>query len=380
MASVSLKGIYKKYPGNVVAVSDFNIEIKDKEFIILVGPSGCGKSTTLRMIAGLEEISDGELYIGDRLVNDIAPKDRDIAMVFQNYALYPHMTVFENMAFGLKLRKVPKDQIAKKVEEAAKILDIAHLLDRKPKALSGGQRQRVALGRAIVREPQVFLLDEPLSNLDAKLRAQMRTEISKLHKRLGTTFIYVTHDQTEAMTMGDRIVVMKDGFIQQIDTPTNLYQHPVNQFVAGFIGSPQMNFIDSKLLKVDGKYVIEFGTEDTKETRGVKYTVEVPEAKADAELLEPLVGKEVVMGIRPECIHDEEMFISSAKTGVIDTTVEVAEMMGAETYLYLNCVGIQMTARVSPRNNVRPQDEIKVAIDPNRIHIFDKETEKAVVN
>ena len=380
MASVSLKGIYKKYPGNVVAVSDFNIEIKDKEFIILVGPSGCGKSTTLRMIAGLEEISDGELYIGDRLVNDIAPKDRDIAMVFQNYALYPHMTVCENMAFGLKLRKVPKDQIAKKVEEAAKILDIAHLLDRKPKALSGGQRQRVALGRAIVREPQVFLLDEPLSNLDAKLRAQMRTEISKLHKRLGTTFIYVTHDQTEAMTMADRIVVMKDGFIQQVDTPNNLYQHPVNQFVAGFIGSPQMNFIDSKLLKVDGKYVIEFGTEDTKETRGVKYTVEVPESKSDEKLLEPLVGKEVVMGIRPECIHDEEMFISSAKTGVIDTTVEVAEMMGAETYLYLNCVGIQMTARVSPRNNVRPQDKIKVAIDPNRIHIFEKDTEKAVVN
>ena len=380
MASVSLKGIYKKYPGNVVAVSDFNIEIKDKEFIILVGPSGCGKSTTLRMIAGLEEISDGELYIGDRLVNDIAPKDRDIAMVFQNYALYPHMTVFENMAFGLKLRKVPKDQIAKKVEEAAKILDIAHLLDRKPKALSGGQRQRVALGRAIVREPQVFLLDEPLSNLDAKLRAQMRTEISKLHKRLGTTFIYVTHDQTEAMTMADRIVVMKDGFIQQVDTPNNLYQHPVNQFVAGFIGSPQMNFIDSKLIKVDGKYVIEFGTEDTKETRGVKYTVEVPEAKSDKELLEPLVGKEVVLGIRPECIHDEEMFISSAKTGIIDTTVEVAEMMGAETYLYLNCVGIQMTARVSPRNNVRPQDKIKVAIDPNRIHIFEKDTEKAVIN
>ena len=248
MASVSLREIYKKYAGGVIAVSDFNIEIKDKEFIILVGPSGCGKSTTLRMIAGLEEISEGELYIGDRLVNDIAPKPTDIALVFQNYALYPHMTVFENMAFGLKLRKVPKDEIARKVEEAARILDIAHLLDRKPKALSGGQRQRVALGRAIVREPQVFLHDEPLSNLDAKLRAQMRTEISKLHKKLGTTFIYVTHDQTEAMTMGDRIVVMKDGYIQQIDTPTNLYNDPVNQFVAGFIGSPQMNFIDAKLL------------------------------------------------------------------------------------------------------------------------------------
>ncbi len=380
MASVTLKNIYKKYPGNVVAVTDFNIQIKDKEFIILVGPSGCGKSTTLRMIAGLEEISDGELYIGERLVNDIAPKDRDIAMVFQNYALYPHMTVFENMAFGLKLRKVPKDQIAKKVEEAARILDIAHLLDRKPKALSGGQRQRVALGRAIVREPQVFLLDEPLSNLDAKLRAQMRTEISKLHKKLGTTFIYVTHDQTEAMTMGDRIVVMKDGFIQQIDTPTNLYNNPVNQFVAGFIGSPQMNFIDSKLLKIDGKYVVEFGSEDTKTTRGVKYTVEVPEAKADAEVLEPMVGKEVVLGIRPECIHDEEMFLSTAKTGVIDTTVEVTEMMGAETYLYINCEGIPLTARVSPRSTARPQDKIKVALDPNRIHLFDKETEKSLIN
>ena len=380
MASVSLKEIYKKYPGGVIAVSDFNLEIKDKEFIILVGPSGCGKSTTLRMIAGLEEISEGELYIGDRLVNDIAPKDRDIAMVFQNYALYPHMTVFENMAFGLKLRKVPKDEIARKVEEAARILDIAHLLDRKPKALSGGQRQRVALGRAIVREPQVFLLDEPLSNLDAKLRAQMRTEISKLHKRLGTTFIYVTHDQTEAMTMGDRIVVMKDGLIQQVDTPTNLYNNPVNQFVAGFIGSPQMNFIDAKLLKQDGKYVVEFGSEDTKTTRGVKYTVEVPEAKADAEVLEPMVNKEVVLGIRPECIHDEEMFLSTAKTGIINTTVEVTEMMGAETYLYLVCEGIPLTARVSPRSTARPQDEIQVALDPNRIHIFDKETEKSLIN
>ena len=379
MASVSLREIYKKYAGGVIAVSDFNIEIKDKEFIILVGPSGCGKSTTLRMIAGLEEISEGELYIGDRLVNDIAPKDRDIAMVFQNYALYPHMTVFENMAFGLKLRKVPKDEIARKVEEAARILDIAHLLDRKPKALSGGQRQRVALGRAIVREPQVFLLDEPLSNLDAKLRAQMRTEISKLHKKLGTTFIYVTHDQTEAMTMGDRIVVMKDGYIQQIDTPTNLYNDPVNQFVAGFIGSPQMNFIDAKLLKVDGKYV-EFGSEDTKTTRGVKYQVTVPESKVDPEVLEPLVDQEVVLGVRPECIHDEPAFLAQATTGVINTTVEVTEMMGAETYLYLNCEGIQLTARVSPRSDVRPQDELKVAIDPNRIHIFDKETEKAVLN
>ena len=380
MASVSLREIYKKYPGGVIAVSDFNIEIKDKEFIILVGPSGCGKSTTLRMIAGLEEISEGELYIGDRLVNDIAPKDRDIAMVFQNYALYPHMTVFENMAFGLKLRKVPKDEIARKVEEAARILDISHLLDRKPKALSGGQRQRVALGRAIVREPQVFLLDEPLSNLDAKLRAQMRTEISKLHKKLGTTFIYVTHDQTEAMTMGDRIVVMKDGYIQQIDSPTNLYQNPVNQFVAGFIGSPQMNFIDAKLVKIDGKYTVEFGSEDTKTSRGKKFYVEIPESKVNEEVLEPLVDQEIVMGVRPECIHDEEMFLSTAKTGIIEATVEVTEMMGAETYLYLNCEEIPLTARVSPRSTARPQDVIKVAIDPNRIHIFDKETEKSLIN
>ena len=380
MASVSLREIYKKYPGGVIAVSDFNIEIKDKEFIILVGPSGCGKSTTLRMIAGLEEISEGELYIGDRLVNDIAPKDRDIAMVFQNYALYPHMTVFENMAFGLKLRKVPKDEIARKVEEAARILDISHLLDRKPKALSGGQRQRVALGRAIVREPQVFLLDEPLSNLDAKLRAQMRTEISKLHKKLGTTFIYVTHDQTEAMTMGDRIVVMKDGYIQQIDSPTNLYQNPVNQFVAGFIGSPQMNFIDSKLVKIDGKYTVEFGSEDTKTSRGKKYYVEIPESKVDVDVLEPLVDQEIVLGVRPECIHDEEMFLSAAQTGILEATVEVTEMMGAETYLYLNCEGISLTARVSPRTTARPQDVIKVAIDPNRIHIFDKETEKSLIN
>ncbi len=382
MASVSLREIYKKYAGGVIAVSDFNIEIKDKEFIILVGPSGCGKSTTLRMIAGLEEISEGELYIGDRLVNDIAPKDRDIAMVFQNYALYPHMTVFENMAFGLKLRKVPKDEIARKVEEAARILDIAHLLDRKPKALSGGQRQRVALGRAIVREPQVFLLDEPLSNLDAKLRAQMRTEISKLHKKLGTTFIYVTHDQTEAMTMGDRIVVMKDGYIQQIDTPTNLYNSPVNQFVAGFIGSPQMNFIDAKLLKAGDSFLVEFGSEDTKTQQGVKYTVEIPESKVatNREALEELVDQEVILGVRPEAISDEDMVIASATTGVINATVEVTEMMGAETYLYLTCEGIPLTARVAPRSTARPQDEIQVVIEANKIHIFDKETEKTVIN
>ena len=380
MASLSLRSIYKKYPGGVVAVSDVNLEIKDKEFIILVGPSGCGKSTTLRMIAGLEEISEGELYIGDRLVNDVAPKDRDIAMVFQNYALYPHMTVFENMAFGLKLRKVPKDEISRKVEEAARSLDISHLLDRKPKALSGGQRQRVALGRAIVREPQVFLLDEPLSNLDAKLRAQMRTEISKLHQKLGTTFIYVTHDQTEAMTMGDRIVVMKDGFIQQVDSPQNLYSSPCNLFVAGFMGSPQMNFVDAVLRKIEGKYTIEFGSEDTKTSRGVKYYVELPESKVDETVLSPYVDKEIIMGIRPENIHDEEMFISSAKTGIIDADVEITEMMGAEVYLYLTCQGIPLTARVDPRSTARPQDTIKVALDPNKVHLFDKETEKTIVN
>lgn len=379
MASLSLRSIYKKYAGGVVAVSDFNLEIKDKEFVILVGPSGCGKSTTLRMIAGLEEISEGELYIGDRLVNDVAPKDRDIAMVFQNYALYPHMTVFENMAFGLKLRKTPKAEITRKIEEAARILDISHLLDRKPKALSGGQRQRVALGRAIVREPQVFLLDEPLSNLDAKLRAQMRTEISKIHQKLGTTFIYVTHDQTEAMTMGDRIVVMKDGYVQQIDSPQNLYESPVNQFVAGFMGSPQMNFIDAYLRKVGGKYAVEFGYDAASNT-GKKYTIEIPEGKADDSTMSAYVDKEVVMGIRPENIHDEEMFISAAKTGVIDAVVDITEMMGAETFLYLTCENIPLTARVSARSTARPQDDIKIAIDPNKLHIFDKETEKTLVN
>jgi multiple sugar transport system ATP-binding protein len=372
MASLSLKGIYKKYAGNVVAVSDFNLEIEDKEFIVLVGPSGCGKSTTLRMIAGLEEISEGELYIGDRLVNDVAPKDRDIAMVFQNYALYPHMTVFENMAFGLKLRKVPKAEIKTRVEEAARILDISHLLDRKPKALSGGQRQRVALGRAIVREPQVFLLDEPLSNLDAKLRAQMRTELSKLHLKLGTTFIYVTHDQTEAMTMGDRIVVMKDGFIQQVDTPQALYTKPCNVFVAGFIGSPQMNFIDAKIVEKDGKIALEVGSENP-------YYVILPESKLNASV-KAGVGKEVIMGVRPEAIHDEPEILAAATTGVFDCGVEVTEALGAETYLYLTLQGLPLTARVSARSVAKPGDNIKVAIEPEAIHIFDKETEKTMTN
>ena len=380
MAGLSLKGIYKKYPGGVIAVSDFNLEIKDKEFIVLVGPSGCGKSTTLRMIAGLEEISEGELYIGDRLVNDVAPKDRDIAMVFQNYALYPHMSVFDNMAFGLKLRKTPRDEIKRRVEEAARILDISHLLDRKPKALSGGQRQRVALGRAIVREPKVFLLDEPLSNLDAKLRAQMRTEISKLHQRLGTTFIYVTHDQTEAMTMGTRIVVMKSGLVQQVDTPQNLYLYPCNLFVAGFIGSPQMNFIEAKLLKEGSDFFVEFGSEDTKTRAGVKYKIKLPADKNKNDCLAEYVDKEVIMGIRPENVHNEEDLIAANPDGIVEANVEVTELMGAETYLFMNCEGHAINARVDPSNTARPGDTIKITLEPSRIHLFDKETETTICN
>ncbi len=380
MASLSLRNVYKRYPGGVTAVSDFNLEIKDQEFIILVGPSGCGKSTTLRMVAGLEEISDGEIYIGDRLVNDVAPKDRDIAMVFQNYALYPHMTVYDNMAFGLKLRKTSKDEIKRRVEEAARILDIEHLLERKPKALSGGQRQRVALGRAIVREPKVFLLDEPLSNLDAKLRAQMRTEISKLHQRLGTTFIYVTHDQTEAMTMGTRIVVMKSGLIQQVDTPQNLYLRPCNLFVAGFIGSPQMNFIDSKLLKIDGDYFVEFGSEDTKTRAGVKFKIKLPASKNVDNCLDAYVDKEIIMGIRPEDVHDEEDLIAANPDGVVEAKVEVTELMGAETYLYMNCEGQAINARVSPTSTAKPGDKITIALEPAKIHLFDKDTEITICN
>ena len=369
MASVTLKNVYKIYSGGVTAVTDFCLDIEDKEFIILVGPSGCGKSTTLRMIAGLEEISKGELYIGDQLANDVAPKDRDIAMVFQNYALYPHMTVYDNMAFGLKLRKTPKDEIKRRVEEAARILDISHLLDRKPKALSGGQRQRVALGRAIVRDPKVFLLDEPLSNLDAKLRAQMRTEIAKLHKRLGTTFIYVTHDQTEAMTMGDRIVVMKDGFIQQVDTPQTLYDLPVNEFVAGFMGSPQMNFIDATLVKEGADYYVTFGAAKIK----------VPANKANAEIAN-YVGKEIVFGIRPEDVHDEPEFIEKHPETRATADVEVTELMGAETYLYLNCEGNALTARVEPTSTAKTGDKITIALDMNKMHLFDKETEKTILN
>ena len=369
MASISLKGIYKIYPGDVTAVSDFNLEIEDKEFIILVGPSGCGKSTTLRMIAGLEEISKGELYIGDRLVNDVPPKDRDIAMVFQNYALYPHMTVYKNMAFGLELRKTPKDEIDKRVREAARVLDIEHLLDRKPKALSGGQRQRVALGRAMVRNPAVFLLDEPLSNLDAKLRTSMRTEIIKLHQKLGTTFIYVTHDQTEAMTMGDRIVVMKDGLIQQVDTPQNLYDYPCNMFVGGFIGSPQMNFLDATLVKEGSNYYVDLG--------GDKLLI-APEKVTSA--LDAYVGKAIKAGIRPEDIKDDEEFMEKHKDATITAHVEVSELMGAEIYLYLTYQGQNLMARVAPTSKSRRGDKIVVAMDTHKIHLFDPESEKTLLN
>ena len=368
MASLSLKNVCKVYPNGFVAVKDFNLEIEDKEFIIFVGPSGCGKSTTLRMIAGLEEISSGELWIGDKQVNDVEPKDRDIAMVFQNYALYPHMSVYDNMAFGLKLRKVPKAEIDKQVHEAAKILDIEHLLDRKPKALSGGQRQRVAMGRAIVRKPKVFLMDEPLSNLDAKLRVQMRIEISKLHQRLQTTIIYVTHDQTEAMTLGTRIVVLKDGIIQQVDTPQNLYNAPQNVFVAGFIGSPQMNLIDAKLVKNGDDMVLMFGSN----------SVKLPKTKADK--LGDYVGKTVVMGIRPENVHDSQMFIETSKDSVVECKINVYELLGAEVYLYFDCEGFPMTARVDPRTTARSGDTVKFALDMEKVHLFDKETEITITN
>ncbi|MCD8026797.1 MAG: sn-glycerol-3-phosphate ABC transporter ATP-binding protein UgpC [Clostridiales bacterium] len=369
MANVSLRHIYKVYDGGVTAVTDFNLEIEDKEFIILVGPSGCGKSTTLRMIAGLEDISKGELYIGDTLANDVSPKDRDIAMVFQNYALYPHMSVYDNMAFGLKLHKTPKEEIKRRVEEAARILGIEQYLDRKPKALSGGQRQRVALGRAIVRNPKVFLLDEPLSNLDAKLRTQMRTEIAKLYQRLGTTFIYVTHDQTEAMTMGTRIVVMKDGFIQQVDTPQHLYDLPCNMFVAGFIGSPQMNFINATLEKSNSQYTLNFD----------KYKVPVLASKSAGGKLDAYVGKEVVFGIRPEHVHDEPEEIAKAEC-LLEANVDVTELMGAEVYLYVNIGGTPVTARVEPTSTAKPGDNIKIAFELEKIHIFDKDTEQTITN
>ena len=370
MASLSLKNVGKTYPNGFVAVKNFNLDIADKEFIIFVGPSGCGKSTTLRMIAGLEEITSGELWIGNTMVNDVEPKDRDIAMVFQSYALYPHMSVYDNMAFGLKLRKTPKDKVDKLVHEAAKILDIEHLLDRKPKALSGGQRQRVALGRAIVREPKVFLMDEPLSNLDAKLRVQMRLEISKLHQRLESTIIYVTHDQTEALTLGTRIVVMKDGVMQQVATPIDLYTKPCNLFVAGFIGSPQMNFIDCKVVRDEEGIKLAFGS----------YAVKLPESKAEKLVEGGYIDKDVIMGIRPEDIKDEEIFINAGSSNVLDATVRVYEMLGAEVFLYFSVEGHDLTVRVNPRTTARPGDTIKIALDTSKIHIFDKDTETTITN
>ena len=370
MASVCFKHIFKKYPGGVTAVSDFCLEVKDKEFLVLVGPSGCGKTTTLRMIAGLEDITDGELYIGDKLINDVAPKDRDIAMVFQSYALYPHMTVYENMAFGLKLRKTPKEEIKRRVEEAARILDITHLLDRRPKALSGGQKQRVALGRAIVREPKVFLLDEPLSNLDAKLRSAMRTELTKLHQKVGTTFIYVTHDQVEAMTMATRIVVMKDGLIQQVDTPQRLYDFPTNIFVAGFIGTPQMNFINGTLSKKGADVFFNFDN----------FSIKLPADKAEDPKLAPYIDKEVIIGLRPELLHDDSRYLDEHPDSTIECYVDVTELMGAEIYLYLVCGESNLTSRVSSRSTTKAGDTIKIAIDTSRMHIFDKDTEQIIIH
>ena len=370
MASLSLQHINKTYPNGFEAVKDFNLEIEDKEFIIFVGPSGCGKSTTLRMVAGLEEISSGTLKIGDKVMNDVEPKDRDIAMVFQNYALYPHMTVYDNMAFGLKLRKVPKDEIDKAVREAARILDLDKLLDRKPKALSGGQRQRVAMGRAIVRNPKVFLMDEPLSNLYAKLRVQMRIEISKIHQRLGATIIYVTHDQTEAMTLGTRIVVMKDGVVQQVDTPQHLYEQPGNLFVAGFMGSPQMNFLDAQIAEKGGDLVAKVG----------EYDVVIPAAKAKVLKDGGYVGKTVVLGIRPEDIHDSQMFIEASPSAPMTSTVKVYELLGAEVFLYFDVNGTQVTARVDPRTTSKTGDAIKFAFDMEKSHFFDKETELVICN
>ena len=388
MASLKLEHINKVYPSGVQAVFDFCLDIKDQEFIVLVGPSGCGKSTTLRMIAGLEEISSGDLYIGDRHVNDVVPKDRNIAMVFQNYALYPHMTVYDNMAFGLKLRKVDKAIIDQKVRAAAEILGITDYLTRKPKALSGGQRQRVALGRTIVRDPDVFLLDEPLSNLDAKLRASMRTEISKLHTRLGTTFIYVTHDQVEAMTMGTRIVVMKDGFMQQVDTPQNLYDYPINLFVASFIGTPQMNFFKESTLTSKGGdvYVNFIGGNSIRIPECI--VARIPNIN---EYLD--TGKLVTLGVRPEDIHQDQMFIANSPETIVKAKIVVIEKLGAETQIYCELdhenaekedsvidSSTQMIAKISSRASVALNDVIELAFDAKHIHLFDAETEFSLLD
>ncbi|MDL2300328.1 sn-glycerol-3-phosphate ABC transporter ATP-binding protein UgpC [Clostridiaceae bacterium OttesenSCG-928-D20] len=371
MASLTLKNIKKVYDKTVVAVQEFDLEIKDKEFIVLVGPSGCGKSTTLRMIAGLEEITAGELYIGNDLVNDVEPKDRDIAMVFQNYALYPHMTVYENMAFALKLRKASKAEIDEKVKEAAEILGITNLLQRKPKALSGGQRQRVAIGRAIVRHPQVFLMDEPLSNLDAKLRNQMRAELIKLRQRIDTTFIYVTHDQTEAMTLGDRIVIMKDGFIQQIGTPQDVFNEPNNRFVAGFIGTPQMNFFPARLVLENGKYLVKFKD----------VVIELPENRQEILRKNNQAPGEVTLGIRPEHIR----LATHGDDNSIEALVEVSELMGSEVYLHLTVENTNTVIRVQTADLDEPYSSapqtiknISFSIPGERVSLFDEENGKSL--
>ncbi|MFN3179898.1 MAG: ABC transporter ATP-binding protein [Thermus sp.] len=365
MAKVRLEHVWKRF-GKVVAVKDFNLETEDGEFVVFVGPSGCGKTTTLRMIAGLEEVSEGRIYIGDRLVNDVPPKDRDIAMVFQNYALYPHMNVYENMAFGLRLRRYPKDEIDRRVKEAARILKIEHLLNRKPRELSGGQRQRVAMGRAIVREPKVFLMDEPLSNLDAKLRVEMRAEIAKLQRRLGVTTVYVTHDQVEAMTLGHRIVVMKDGEIQQVDTPLNLYDFPANRFVAGFIGSPSMNFIRAGV-----------------EVQGERVYLAAPGFRVRAnpvlaQALRPYGGKEVWMGIRPEHLGLKGYTVIPEEENVIRGEVEVAEPLGAETEIHVSVDGTVLVAKVDGHAPVKPGDRVELLADTSRLHAFDVESDQTI--
>jgi len=368
MAEVILRNVTKVFPGGVVAVKDMNLEVQDKEFIVLVGPSGCGKSTTLRMIAGLEEVTEGEIYIDGTLVNDVPPKDRDIAMVFQNYALYPHMTVYQNMAFGLRLRRFPKDEIDRRVREAAAILGIEDLLDRRPKALSGGQRQRVAVGRAIVRKPKVFLFDEPLSNLDAKLRVQMRAELSKLHDRLQTTMIYVTHDQVEAMTMGDRIVVLKDGIVQQIADPLTLYEKPVNMFVAGFIGSPPMNFIEGKVVRDGEDFYFDEGT----------FRVKIP--PQFKETIGNYADREVVFGIRPEDIYERSTTqIPATPDNTLQANVEVIEPMGSELFLYLNTGKTNLVARIDPHTVVHVGDRVDCVFNMQKAHIFDKETEESIL-
>ncbi len=368
MASVSFRNVYKRYPGNPTpSVKELNIEVPDKEFLVLVGPSGCGKSTTLRMLAGLEEISEGEIRIGERVVNNIAPKDRDIAMVFQSYALYPHMTVYDNMAFGLRLRKTPKHIIDQRVRDAAQNLGIEHLLDRRPRQLSGGQRQRVAVGRAIVREPAVFLMDEPLSNLDAKLRVEARSFISKLHQRLQTTFIYVTHDQTEAMTMGTRIAVMSVGELQQLDTPFNLYHNPRNVFVAGFIGSPSMNFFDAMLRSVDGRLVIEFNE------------VQLPIPASRTEVLKSHAGKRVVFGIRPEDIHDLNWQPPGITPANLEANVDVVEQMGNEMIIYLEDQGKTFIARTDPRTGARVGHRLGVVFNMDNVHLFDADTQASLM-